>query len=173
MYEGTEAEIYDLVNEGRGKDYAGESRLVIDLIRAHRPDAASLLDVACGTGLHLGHFRAEFDRVAGLELSADMLDIARRRLPDVPFHLGDMRDFDLGDAKFDAVTCMFSSIGHMADVAELRAAMTCLARHTVPGGVAVIEPWWFPEAYHPGVAADVARTERRSVARVSHSSWHE
>jgi ubiquinone/menaquinone biosynthesis C-methylase UbiE len=35
------------------KDYAGEARQVTAFIRRHRPDAVTLLDVACGTGRHL------------------------------------------------------------------------------------------------------------------------
>ena len=41
-----------------------------------------------------------------------MLGIARHRLPGVPLHLADMRDFDLPE-RFDAVTCLFSSIGYL------------------------------------------------------------
>jgi len=38
------------------KDYAAEAAAVSARILAHRPDAATLLDVACGTGAHLVHF---------------------------------------------------------------------------------------------------------------------
>ncbi|MFD0904808.1 class I SAM-dependent methyltransferase [Actinomadura sediminis] len=170
MYDGELADIYDLVYRARGKDHAAEAADVAALVRERRPGARSLLDVACGTGAHLRHFAALFDRAEGLELSDDMIAVARRRLPGVPLARGDMRDFDLGRT-FDAVTCMFSSIGHMADTAELDRAVTRMARHLEPGGVLVIEPWWFPETFLPGyVAADVARDDDgRTVARVSHS----
>lgn len=122
MYERELAEIYDAVYRGRGRDYAAEAAEVARLVRRERPEAASLLDVACGTGAHLEHLGALFPDVAGVELSAAMLEVARARLPGVPLHRADMRDFALGRT-FDAVTCMFSSIGHMGTVAELRAAV--------------------------------------------------
>ncbi|QSB16038.1 class I SAM-dependent methyltransferase [Natronosporangium hydrolyticum] len=170
MYEAEDAELYDLVHQGRGKDYAAESARVVALARQAAPAAHSLLDIACGTGHHLRYFADEFAEVAGVDLSEDMLATAKALLPGVPLHQADMRDFTL-NRKFDVVTCMFSSIGHMRSVAELQAAIDCFGRHTTSGGVAVVDPWWFPETFLPGyVAADVVRTDHRTVARVSHSS---
>ncbi|WP_329093484.1 MULTISPECIES: class I SAM-dependent methyltransferase [unclassified Streptosporangium] len=169
MYDGELPEIYDMIYRSRGKDYAEETASVARLVREARPDARSLLDMACGTGPHLAHFAELFEHVEGVELSEDMLALAKRRLPDVPLTKGDMRDFDLGRT-FDAVTCMFSSIAHMADAGELDVAVSRLAHHLVPGGVLVIEPWWFPERFASGyVASDSASEDGRTVVRVSHS----
>lgn len=161
-------EDYDQFYPARGKDYAAEAARAVGFIRDRKPDANSLLDIACGTGAHLRHFANAFDEVAGLELSGEMLEIARKKL-DVPLHQADMRDFSL-DQRFDAATCMFSSIGHMADVTELTAALTCIARHVVPGGVIFVEPWWFPGTFLDGhVAGDVVEVDGRTISRVSHS----
>jgi len=167
MYEAELADVYDEIYRGRGKDYEAEAATVAELIRERHPKATSLLDVACGTGSHLRFFAGLFDHVEGLELSADMLSVAKRRMPLVPAHEGDMRDFALGRT-FDAVTCMFSSIAYMRDERELAAAIGRMAAHLVPGGVLVIEPWWFPETFIPGyVAGDVVTVEGRTLARVS------
>lgn len=170
VYDAELADVYDAVYTGRGKDYAAEVAEVAALVRARHAGAESLLDIACGTGAHLRHFAGEFSRVAGLELSEDMLTVAKRRLPDVLLHQGDMRDFDLG-IQFDAVTCMFSSIGHMGDKHELAATAGRMLAHVVPGGVVVVEPWWFPETFTPGyVASDLVTVDGRTLARVSHST---
>ena len=71
----------------------------------------SLLDVACGTGGHLVHLRRWYE-VMGVDIDAGMLDEARRRLPGDTFVEGDMRSFRL-HRTFDAVSCLFSSIGYM------------------------------------------------------------
>lgn len=82
---------------------------------------------------------------------------------------GDMRDFALG-RRFDVVTCMFSSIGHLADGPELDRALAAYAAHLSPGGVVVVEPWWFPETFLDGyVAGDVVRDGDLTISRVSHS----
>ncbi|MFH9735224.1 class I SAM-dependent methyltransferase [Streptomyces sp. NPDC017260] len=168
-YTGAIARVYDLVHQGKGKDYAGEAADLADLVTARVPGARSILDVACGTGLHLAHLAGRFERVEGLELSPDMLATARHRNPGTTVHHGDMRDFVLGTT-YSAVTCMFSSIGHMSDQSELDAALATFAAHTAPGGVVVVEPWWFPDTFTPGyVGAAVVEAEGKTISRVSHS----
>jgi len=130
------------------KDYGAEAAAVSAQIRAHKPDAATLLDVACGTGAHLAHFAREY-RVEGIDLSEEQLAIARARLPGIELHQGDMTTFDLGKT-FDAVTCMFSSIGYVGTLDGLDAAIGRMAAHLAPGGVLVVEPWLPPDAFEAG-----------------------
>ncbi|MEU7723547.1 class I SAM-dependent DNA methyltransferase [Streptomyces tibetensis] len=169
MYTDEIAAVYDLVHEGKGKDYRREAEEIAALVRAERADAGSLLDVACGTGQHLRHLAGLFDHVEGVELSPDMLALAARRNPGVPLHQGDMRTFGLG-RRFDAVVCMFSSIGHLRDTGELDATLERFAQHLAPGGVILVEPWWFPESFTPGhVGASLTEAGDRTICRMSHS----
>ncbi|GLW91859.1 class I SAM-dependent DNA methyltransferase [Actinokineospora globicatena] len=170
MYGREFAEIYDLLHHGRGKDYHAEAAFVADLIRARAPHAKSLVDIACATGAHLVAFAGLFDEVAGVEISEPMVQVARKKFDGEVVHLGDMRDFALG-RRFDAVTCMFGSIGHTMSEAELDAALTCFADHLNPGGVLVVDPWWFAETFTEGyIAGDVVEVEGLTVARVSHAT---
>ena len=130
------------------KDYAADGARLTELIRERNPAARTLLDVACGTGKHLEVLQREFE-VEGLDLDADLLAIAHARLGTVPLHRGDMRSFDLG-RRFDAVTCLFSAIGHTTDTDELDAAIGAMARHLEPEGVLVVEPWLEPDVWIAG-----------------------
>jgi ubiquinone/menaquinone biosynthesis C-methylase UbiE len=130
------------------KDYAAAAAQLRALLQERRPDAATLLDVGCGTGKHLEQLRERYE-VAGLDINPDMLDIARRRCPEVPFHQADMTDFDLG-RRFDVVTCLFSSIAYVKTAENMRRAVATMARHLEPGGLLVIEPWFEPERYWTG-----------------------
>jgi SAM-dependent methyltransferase len=76
-----------------------------------------------------------------------MLERARSRLPGIPLHEGDMRDFALG-REFDAVTCLFSAIALVQTVEGLRQAVATMASHLRPGGVLIVEPWDSPDE-HP------------------------
>ncbi len=171
MYEHS-PEAYDLLHAARRKDYEGEVEIVVDRIRRHRPEARAVLDVACGTGRHLAALaRLRFD-VEGLELSPEMLAAAAARVPGVPLHEGDMRTFRL-DRRFDAVVCLFSSIGYMTTVDDLSAALANMGDHLVDGGVLVVEPWLTPDAWHDGaVFAESAKAGDLVAARVSRS-WRE
>jgi ubiquinone/menaquinone biosynthesis C-methylase UbiE len=131
------------------KDYAAEAAFVTARIRERKPDAATLLDVACGTGAHLVHLARSF-RIAGVDLSKEQLAVARTRLPDAELHQGDMLTLDLGE-RFDAVTCMFSSIGYAGSTTDrLDQAVARMAAHLNPGGVLVVEPWLQPDLFEDG-----------------------
>ena len=138
------ARVYDALY-GSMKDYVADARQIHTWIQAYNPGAATLVDVACGTGLHLEHLKQFYD-CRGVDLSDSMLAIARDRNPEVTFHQGDMREFDLGELH-DAVTCLFSAIGYMPDVASLNRAIANMARHLKPGGVCILEPWLSPEGW--------------------------
>ena len=131
------------------KDYAAEAELVRRFAERHkRSPGATLLDVACGTGQHLSYLQASY-QVEGLDLDAELLKLARRRCPGVRFHQADMVDFDLG-RPFDVVTCLFSAIGYVETVERLNSAVRSIARHLLPGGVALVEPWFNREQFHEG-----------------------
>jgi len=127
MYE-RGAQFYDLIQANRRvkKDYAAEALKIKAIIRSRNPAARTLLDIACGTGLHLSYLRERYD-VQGVDASAPMISVARQRLPTVPLHIADMRTLDLGE-RFDAITCMFASIGYVPEV-DLKATIQRFADH--------------------------------------------
>jgi SAM-dependent methyltransferase len=138
------ADIYDAVYQGMGKDYAAEARKVHAFIQKFkRTSGDELLDVACGTGGHIGPLK-QWYRVQGLDADEGMLKIARRKYPGVRFQRADMLDFSIR-RKFDVITCLFSSIGYVKSVARLNTAVRNMSRHLKPGGVLILEPWFTPE----------------------------
>jgi SAM-dependent methyltransferase len=148
MFDGS-AELYDAIYDAIGKDYASESDAVFDRITAARGAApATLLDVACGSGRHLEHLSRRAACV-GLDIEPGLLEVAHRRCPGIELVGGDMADFDLGRT-FDALTCLFSSIGYVRTLERLGSAARCMARHLAPGGVALVEPWFAPDQWNPG-----------------------
>jgi SAM-dependent methyltransferase len=133
------------------------------LISARFPHAQTLLDVGCGTGRHLELFRRAY-RVEGLDASPELLAAAHERLPDIPFHVGDIRTFELGH-QFDVVTCLFATIGYARTTAGLRVALTQLASHVADAGLLLVEPWLAPTVpWH--FAEAFAEDPRQLVARV-------
>jgi SAM-dependent methyltransferase len=145
MYAGS-TEYYDLFY--RAKDYAGEAERTIGLIRERHPAARTLLDAACGTGSHLAHFKEAF-RAEGLDISPGFVRLAARKNPGIPVHRGNLVHFRL-PSTYDAIVCLFSSIGYVETERNLRRAIACMARHLTPGGLLLVEPWFPPEAWQPG-----------------------
>ncbi|CAM3227322.1 class I SAM-dependent methyltransferase [Stackebrandtia soli] len=169
MYGPDTARVYDDFYHSLGKDYVAEAQVIADVVARLNPSATSLLDVACGTGEHLRHLVGRFD-VAGVELSKPMVEVARRKLPDVEFHVGDMRSFDLGRT-FDVVTCMFSAIGYSGSVAGLGQTVASMAAHLRPGGVVIVESSFWPKGWIEGhLAHHVFVSDDKTILRLSHSS---
>lgn len=132
---------YDELYEALGKDYFKETEKVHRIIQKYKRSKGNLLlDVACGTGTHAGYFR-KYYRVEGLDIDSKMVAIARRKHSEIRFHRGDMKSFDLG-REFDAVVCLFSSIGYVKTKANLYKAIKNMSRHLIPGGVLLVEPWF-------------------------------
>lgn len=163
------AQYYDKIYASIDKDYAAEVSKLQTFIQNHKETPGnSLLDVACGTGIH-AEFLSKYYQVQGLDLDRKMLAVAKKKHPEIYFHQGDMTDFDL-HRQFDVIVCLFSSIGYVRTKSRLRKAVKNMAKHLLPGGVLLVEPWFTPEQWHPGRPSMtyVEEPELR-IARVSYS----
>jgi ubiquinone/menaquinone biosynthesis C-methylase UbiE len=110
----------------------GEEELVLPLLeRAPRGDA---LDVACGTGRHVGNLLELGYSVAGVDATEAMLEIARVKYPDATLERADWDQLPFGDASFDVVTCALA-LCHAVDV---RGPIMEMARMLRPGGWLVL-----------------------------------
>lgn len=145
------AQYYDKIYAAVEKDYAAEVSKLHGFIRRYkRSRGKSLLDVACGTGVHTG-FLSKHYQVEGLDLDPKMLSVARKKHPKIRFHQGEMTEFDLR-RQFDVIVCLFSSIGYVKTKSRLRKTIKNMGKHLLPGGVLLVEPWFTPEQWHPGRA---------------------
>jgi ubiquinone/menaquinone biosynthesis C-methylase UbiE len=137
-YQSLHARHYDLIYAG--KPYADEAAFVDRVIA--RPRGA-LLDLACGTGRHAVEFSRLGWAVTGVDYGADLLERARVNAQtagvEVALHEQDMRQLDLGAQRFDAVTCLFDSIGYPQTDEGIVAALSAARRHLEPDGVLVAE----------------------------------
>lgn len=97
-----------------------------------------VLDLACGAGQLAIKMQQEGLEVTGLDLSAQMLEIAERRAEEfgvtIPFVQGDMTDLT-NLKKFDAVTCYCDSICYLPDEESVQAAFNQVYQHLTEDGV--------------------------------------
>lgn len=162
------AHLYDALY-GPMKDYEAEARLVADIIRAESPHASTVLDVACGTGEHARHLRLLGFDVDGVDLDPAFVDIARGKNEGGTFELADMVELDLG-GRYDAIVCLFSSIGYVVSEERLQATLRAFAAHLEPGGVLLVEPWFQPgDMSDKHVMALTGETDDLVVVRLSHT----
>jgi SAM-dependent methyltransferase len=96
-----------------------------------------VLDIGCGVGAFLRMVSARGSRAFGLDASAALLDLARRRVPDADLRVGDMEELPYEDNSFDLVTG-FNSFFFADDIV---AALSEAGRVAKPGAQVVIQVW--------------------------------
>ncbi|PYE50024.1 class I SAM-dependent DNA methyltransferase [Deinococcus yavapaiensis] len=126
------ASVYDAIMADI--EYDAWADFILTYARSENFTPSSVLDLACGTGASTEPFVKRGLDVVGVDGSADMLKVARSRVPNVEFVLGDLRTFDLS-RRFDLVTCLFDSLNNLTASEDLGAAFSRVYAHLAPGGL--------------------------------------
>jgi SAM-dependent methyltransferase len=98
---------------------------------------ASVLDVGCGCGLFCRLAADAGANVSGIDASAPSIEIARERIPEGEFRVGDIQFLPHADDRFDVVTG-FNSFQFAADP---RAALAEARRVAKPGALVFVLVW--------------------------------
>lgn len=137
------ADRYDLLNDllSLGQDRAWR-REVVRAVAAEPGE--TVLDLAAGTGTSSRPFAEAGAAVFPTDLSMGMLQVGKRREPQLTFVAGDALALPYCDDAFDAVTISFG----LRNVADTLAGLRELRRVTRPGGRLVVcefsTPTWKP-----------------------------
>jgi SAM-dependent methyltransferase len=142
-YIGRHAELYDLFYAD--KPYLEEAKFVHHCLQEHGAGPVrELLELACGTGSHAFALEALGYNVLATDYSKDMLEMAGRKAAAtssaVEFRAQDMRALDLRK-EFDAVICLFDSIGYVGTNDAVEQVLRGVHRHLKPDGLFVFEFW--------------------------------
>ncbi len=129
---------------------------VLRLLRAGGIHSGQVVDLGCGGGLWARHLTDAAYQVLGIDLSPDMIALARRRVPEGSFRAGSFLDVDFPNCV--AITALGECFNYIFDRRNSRASLTRLFRRAFrtlrPGGLLVF---------------DVAEPGR--VRRASRSFW--
>lgn len=101
----------------------------------------SYLDAGCGSGMAAQIAAERGARVSGLDATANLIAIAKTRVPDGDFHVGDLENLPFPDGAFDVVTG-FNSFQYAGNA---RAALAEAKRVAKTGARVVIMTWGVPD----------------------------
>ena len=113
----------------------------------------SILDVACGTGNHTFIFAKRGYQATGIDLSSDMIAVAKGKLQtskeravNLPeFYEMDMRDIrfqrDESGKKFDAAIVMFGGFGYLLESEDVIRFFNSAKRNLEKEGLLLLEFW--------------------------------
>jgi perosamine synthetase len=150
------AEAYDALYAD--KDYAAEVTLLERCFtRFSLRPVRRVLDVGCGTGRHAAELAARGYEVVGVDASAEMLALARRREPNVRFLQADVRSLPLTET-FDAALLMFAVLSYQATASDVLAALSEV-RRILPAGAPLLGDIWYGSS--PGARVETTRRSAR------------
>lgn len=119
-------------------DYDEKAQYWLALFERYGSRPSSLLDLACGSGNLTVPLARRGVEMIGVDLSADMLTIAREKLPDTVFLQQDMRALAL-DGEVDGAVCALDSINHLCRTADVKAVFDGVYATLQKGGLFVFD----------------------------------
>lgn len=102
----------------------------------------TLLDVGCGSGSLLIQLKQLGYDCCGIDLSANMLELAKKKFImnhlDIPVFQDNMLSFSL-QKKFDIITCFFDTLNHLNTYEELSCTLCNMSNHLNTNGVLIVD----------------------------------
>ena len=120
--------------DGPNPMIALEESVVVPLLERLAASGLRALDAACGTGRHAQLLDACGCVTTGIDQSPEMLDLARRKVPNAQFEVGDVEDLPFDDGAFDLAVVSLA-LCHLPDPTV---AVAELARVLATGGTLVV-----------------------------------
>lgn len=162
------SQYYDLLY--KDKNYASETDYVDSLIRKYSPNAGTILELGCGTGIHASKLVEKNYTVVGIDKSESMLqraELLKSKLPSsisqkLFFSLGDIRTFET-EHHFDVVVSLFHVISYMAKDADLNSAIQTARKHLNENGVFIFDCWHGPAVLYDRPVSRLKKFENETI----------
>ena len=111
----------------------------LQFLKNHLKPDGYVLDLACGTGRHLIPLSQQGYSMVGLDVSANLLKIAKQRCQRYQVVRGDMRFLPFKPQAFAAAVSMDTSFGYLPSEADDRVSLAEVQRVLLQQGVFVID----------------------------------
>jgi ubiquinone/menaquinone biosynthesis C-methylase UbiE len=110
---------------------ASSARLIDTIVRLGRFEpGARLADLGCGSGVFTDLLRQQGCVCTGVDISPKLIELGRRKYPDIEFLEGDVERLPFGDGSFDGVL-LGGIVHHLPDPSRCAAEVHRVLR---PGG---------------------------------------
>lgn len=106
-------------------------------INRYNKNTGSVLELGCGTGNNLLSFGKNTE-LTGIDISDEMLKIAKKKLPAGTFYCKDIRGFSL-DKKFDLIICLYDTLNHILLLSEWKRIFADINSHLNKGGLFIFD----------------------------------
>jgi SAM-dependent methyltransferase len=128
------AAVYDLVTPD--EFYVDYFEFLMKIFKEIIFKPKKILDLACGTGRLTKIFLDKGYDVEGLDISASMLEIAKKR--GLKVYQSNMVDFDVGK-KYDLIICTYDSLNYILHEDSLQKCFDSVSKHLSQAGVFIFD----------------------------------
>lgn len=134
------SEVFCKVYNEFGWNYYPEifGQQLLEWLRRNGVKPRTAMDLACGTGILCEILHKSGIRASGMDLSAGMIEIARRGDPDIRYDVADMVTYRPAQ-QFDLVTCTGDALNHIGDLADVEKIFRNVYACLCPGGYFVFD----------------------------------
>lgn len=161
------AKYYDKISSQ--KNYEKEVDFIDKILRKYKIKGKKILDVACGTGNHAALLKRKGYQVLGIDVSAEMLRIARKKVSGVKFLLRDMKKLNLRK-KFDVIICLYNTIHYNNNYNELESTLRSFNEHLKQGGVLIFDLGFYKQALKERfIWIDIFKDKKLQLVRINQS----
>lgn len=143
------AHYYDLIY--KEKDYFSESEYIHNLIQKYSPNSTTILEMGCGTGKHAFQLARRNYALHCVDLSQEMLAIAKDDLLNNYPELSSNISFEKSDIKalsstkkYDVIISLFHVISYLTSSEDIRKTFANVSSMLKPGGIFIFDCWHGP-----------------------------
>lgn len=119
-------------------EHDAEAQVLPIIAKGKLVPGMEILDMGCGRGRHAAIFARNGLRATGVDLSPECISAAQGIAPAATFAVFDMR-MPFATARFDAVVCLFTSLGYTGDRRDDDLAVAAAATALKPSGLFVLD----------------------------------
>ena len=134
---------YDLLY--RDKDYLGEVKNVIEILKKYNKSGKKILEYGCGTGIHAREFVKLGYTVHGIDLSEKMISKIKP-FDGFSFECGNICDLKVS-SEFDFVISLFHVFSYQLKNENLKKIFCRASEHLISGGLFAFDFWYSPAVY--------------------------
>lgn len=132
------AEIYDLLY--KNKDYSTEAMGIHQLIQRYAPGAKTILDIGCGTGNHAIELAKLGYSVTGIDISSDMLNLAKKKSSSIAFLHKDIRTLK-STKQFNVAISLFHVMSYLPTEKDLSTVFLKISNCLTKNGLFIFDSW--------------------------------
>ena len=152
------SETYD---DEKNPQTALEEESVVDLLDPGKSD--KILDAGCGTGRYCGIFQSVGAEVVGVDFSIGMLNVAKKKYPNVDFILADLtQELPFKDSSFTKVNCA-QTMKHLSDIGFTLSEFSRLITTNGTITFSVTHPEMYWDNYKKSTSSSCILTEEADI----------